>query len=88
MATYTITLTDAEVKAMEFVALSVQEWADNSVKTRAAHAIDQIYDQEVQRMQEDPDIDSIPTDKSQVVLDADIKSAKQRQEEYEAENEG
>jgi len=27
MTTYTIELNDAEVKAMEFVALSVQDWA-------------------------------------------------------------
>ena len=83
--TYTITLTDAEVKAMEFVALSVQDWADNSLKNRARIAIEEIYDLEVQRMTADPDINSVPTDKNQVVLDADIKSAAQGHEEYEAE---
>ena len=81
--TYTITLTDAEVKAMEFVALSVQDWADNSLKNRARIAIEEIYDLEVQRMTADPDISSVPTDKNQVVLDADIKSAAQRKEEAE-----
>ena len=85
MTTYTITLTDAEVKAMEYVALSVQEWADNSLKHRASQAIEEVYELEVQRMQEDPDISSIPTDKNQVVLDADIKSAAQREKERAAE---
>jgi len=36
-------------------------------------------------MTADPDINSVPTDKNQVVLDADIKSAAQGHEEYEAE---
>ena len=85
MATYTITLTDAETKAMEHVALSVQDWADNALKNRARIAIDEIYDAEVARMTADPLITSIPADKEAVVLAADIKSAAERQIESEAE---
>ena len=44
MTTYTITLTDAEVKAMEYVAFSVQDWADNALQNRARIAMDEIYD--------------------------------------------
>ena len=78
MTTYTITLTDSEKKAMEYVAVSVQDWADNALKNRARQAIDEIYNMEVARMTADPDITSIPADKDQVVLDADIKSAATR----------
>ena len=85
MATYTITLTDAEVKAMEYVALSVQDWADNALQNRARQAMDEIYDAEVARMTADPTITSIPADKEAVVLAADIKSAAVRQAEAEAE---
>jgi hypothetical protein len=85
MATYTITLTDAETKAMEHIALSVQDWADNALKNRARIAIDEIYDAEVARMTADPLITSIPADKEAVVLAADIKSAAERQIESEAE---
>ena len=85
MTTYTITLTDAEVKAMEYVALSVQDWADNALQNRARIAIDEIYDAEVARMTADPTITSIPADKEAVVLAADIKSAVVRQAESEAE---
>ena len=42
MADYTIKLTDTEDKAMSYCALSTQEWADNSIKTRARVAIDEI----------------------------------------------
>ena len=85
MTTYTITLTDAEVKAMEYVALSVQDWADNALQNRARIAMDEIYDTEVARMTADPTITSIPADKEAVVLAADIKSAAVRQAESEAE---
>ena len=78
MTTYTIELTDAEDKAMQYVAYSVQDWADNSLKNRARQAINQIYNFEVARMTADPDIDTIPADKNQVVLDADIETAKEK----------
>jgi len=85
MTTYTIELTDAETKAMEYVAFSVQDWADNALQNRARIAMDEIYDAEVARMTADPDITSIPADKEAVVLAADIKSAAVRQAESEAE---
>ena len=85
MTTYTIELTDAETKAMEYVAFSVQDWADNALQNRARIAMDEIYDAEVARMTADPDITSIPADKEAVVLAADIKSAAVRQAEAEAE---
>ena len=85
MATnYTTTLTDSEKKAMEYVAVSVQDWADNALQNRARIAIDEIYAAEVARMTADPDITSIPADKDAVVLAADIKSAATRQAEAEA----
>ena len=85
MTTYTIELNDAEVKAMEYVALSVQNWADNALQNRARIAMDEIYDSEVARMTADPTITSIPADKEAVVLAADIKSAAVRNAEAEAE---
>jgi len=87
MATYTIELNDAEVKALEYVVFSVQDWADNALKNRARLATDEIYDSEVARMTADPSITSIPADKDQVVLDADIKSAATRQAEADVADE-
>ena len=82
MATnYTVSITDAEKKAMEYIALSVQDWIDNVVDNRARIAMDEIYAAEVARMTADPDITSIPADKDAVVLAADIKSAATRQAE-------
>jgi hypothetical protein len=82
--TYTVSITDAEKKALEYIALSVQDWIDNAVDNRARIAIDEIYTAEVARMTADPAITSIPADKDAVVLAADIKSAATRQAEAEA----
>lgn len=79
MAEYTITLTDAEDKALRHVALDPQEWIDNAVHNRCRIAMDEIYNAEVARMTADPDITTIPADKNQVVLDADIQTASERQ---------
>lgn len=84
MATYTVTLTDAEDKALRHVTLDPQEWIDNAVHNRCRIAIDEIYAAEVERMTNDPDITSIPADKNQVVLDADVQTAAERQAEAEA----
>lgn len=82
MATnYTVSISDAEKKAMEYVAVSVQDWADNALHNRARIAIDEIYNSEVARMTADPDITTIPADKDAVVLAADIKSATTRNAE-------
>ena len=78
---FTITLTDAEAKALSYVALSPQAWADNAVKERARVAIDEIFQMEVRRMLEDPNTTEIPADRDAVVLAANIKSAAERQAE-------
>jgi len=85
MKQYTITLTDAEVKAMEHVTVDVQEWIENFVKVRARQAINDIYKAEVERMVNDPSIETIPANKEEVVLSATIKTAAEMQAEHEAE---
>jgi len=47
--------------------------------------MDEIYNEEVVRMTEDPAVTSIPADKEAVVLAADIKSVAVRNAESEAE---
>jgi len=41
---YTVTLTEAETKAMEYVAADPQDWIDNAAHNRARIAIDEICD--------------------------------------------
>ena len=78
MAEYTIELTEVEDKALWSIANTPQDWIENVVKERARKAINKIYESEVERMTDDPDITIIPADKTQVVLDADVPTAKEK----------
>jgi hypothetical protein len=49
-AHYTITLTDAENKALRHIAASPEDWINNAVHDRCRIAIDEIVAQEVERI--------------------------------------
>jgi hypothetical protein len=83
MATYTITLSDAEDKALKVVALSAQEWIDNAVHERCRIAIDEIVNAEVQRKLAAGE--SITGSKDDIVMAANVESAADRQARLEAE---
>jgi hypothetical protein len=83
MATYTITLTDAEDKALHFVAISAQDWMDNAVHERCRIAIDEIVNAEVQRKLAAGE--PITGSKDDIVMAANIESAAERQARMEAE---
>lgn len=76
--TYSITLTDAEDKAMSMIAVDVNEWVQNAVKARAAAAIDEVYARETQLMMANSAVTSIPTDKHGVVLASTQPTAAKR----------
>ena len=42
MPDITVSITDTENKGMEYVAASVQDWADNALTNRARIAVDEI----------------------------------------------
>lgn len=69
---YTITLSDAENKALGSVAASQQEWINNVVKERCRIAIDEIVNAEVQRKLAAGQ--TISGSKEDIVMGAPIKS--------------
>jgi hypothetical protein len=79
---YTITLTEAQDKALLYVAYDVQEWIQNVASERARIAMEEIFQLEVARMLADPTITEIPADREAVVLAANIQSAKERQDSF------
>jgi hypothetical protein len=83
MATYTITLTDAEDKALHVVALDAQDWIDNAVHERCRIAMEEIIAAEVQRLLGEGK--PITGTKDDIVMAAPIKSAAERQAEAEAQ---
>jgi len=83
MATYTITLTEAEDKAIRYLVDDPQDWIQNAAGSQAQRGVDAIYAVEVERMTADPNIVSIPANKEQVVLDAEVLSVVERNEQAE-----
>jgi hypothetical protein len=79
MTTYTITLSDAEDKALGFVAVSPDEWIQNVIYNRCRIAIEEIVAAEVQRKLAANE--TISGSKEDIVLAAPIKSAAEKQAE-------
>jgi hypothetical protein len=77
---YTVTLSDAEDKALGYVAVSQDEWIQNAVHERCRIAIEEILASEVQRLLAAGQ--PITGTKDDIVLAAPIKSAAEAQQEY------
>jgi hypothetical protein len=83
MTTYTITLTNAEDKALKSVAVSAQDWIDNAVHERCRIAMEEIVNAEVQRKLAAGQ--SITGSKEDIVMAANVESAVERNARIEAE---
>lgn len=87
MPDITVSITDTENKGMEYVAASVQDWADNALTNRARIAVDEIV-----KIYTDRALDEgvqIPATRELIVNDAFtrgwVKTAAQRNADAEAE---
>jgi hypothetical protein len=80
---FTITLSDAENKALGVVALNQNDWIQNAVHERCRIAIDEIVAAEVQRKLTAGE--PITGTKDDIVMAAQIESAAERQARFEAE---
>lgn len=76
MADYTITLTDAEDKALGVVALDKQEWIENAVKNRCRQAKEQIVDAEIKRIRDSGGTVSGTDD--EIVMAATVETAAEK----------
>jgi hypothetical protein len=83
MKTYTISLTEAEDKALSAVAIDQNEWIQHAVHERCRIAIEEIVSLEVQRKLAAGE--PITGTKDDLVLEADIETAAERQARIEAE---
>lgn len=80
---YTITLSDAEDKALSVVAFDQNEWIQNAIHERCRIAIEEIVQTEVQRLLAEGK--PITGSKDDIVLAAPIETAAARQARIEAE---
>ena len=83
MTTYTITLSDAEDKALGVVAFSQDDWIQNAVKERCRISIEEIVNAEVQRKLAAGE--AITGSKEDIVMAAQVESAAERQARVEAQ---
>ena len=81
---YTVTLTDTEKLAMEYIAYEPQDWVENAMKERARIAIDEIVKIAVDKFFEINE--SIPGSKDEIVADAYarnwVQTAKYKTDNY------
>jgi hypothetical protein len=83
MATFNITLSAAEEKALNFVASSADYWIQTAVHERCRIAIEEIVAAEVKRIAASGG--TLSGSKEDIVNAAPIKSAAERQAEFDAE---
>ena len=74
------TFSDAEVKALEWDIVSLQEWFDNFLHHKASRCIDRIV---LEHSDKQPNKLSL-AEKEQIVLDTPLKTAAERQAEEDA----
>jgi hypothetical protein len=80
---YTITLSEAENKALASVVYDTNEWIQHAIHERCRVAIEEIVAAEVQRLLNEGK--PITGSKEDIVLAADIETAKEQHERLEAE---
>lgn len=79
---YTITLTEAQDKAFRCVAVDPQDFLQNYANVYTDGAIEEIVNKEIQKSLASGG--TISGTKDDIILAADIKSAAQKQAEFEA----
>jgi hypothetical protein len=86
MPNITITLTDTQMKGLEYAAVSPQEWAENAVTNRARIANDEIIQMYTTRALDEGV--QIPATRDEIVTDAFarawVKTATDREAEAQA----
>ena len=76
----TVEIDDVEKKALEMEMVSIQEWLDNAIHSRAAHAIHAVAAAELARLRADPAVTVVPSSERVLAMQAVVESAAQREE--------
>jgi hypothetical protein len=84
--TYTITLSDAQDKALSIIAIDQQDWIENAVFERCRVAIEDIVNAEVQRKLAAGE--PITGSKEDIILAADVQTAAEVKAAQDAQYEG
>jgi hypothetical protein len=79
MSQITFELTDLEATILAHIALDPMDYIANLVEWQANLATDEIVEMEVQRMIADPATTTIPSDRNQILSNAVLVPASERQ---------
>jgi hypothetical protein len=79
MSQITFELTDLQATILAHIALDPMDYITNIVEWQANLATDEIVEMEIQRMIADPNTTSIPSDRNQIVENAVLTPAAERQ---------
>lgn len=80
MPQITFELTDLEAKVLEHIALDPLDFIENLTQWQARLAMDEVVEAEVARMIADPNCPTIPADKNEIVANAELIPAAERQQ--------
>lgn len=83
MPDYTITLTDAEDKALAHECLSPQQWIENCIKVKCRKSIKRIVEKEIKRIRNEGGTVSGTDD--EIVMAADIETGAEIRARLDAE---
>lgn len=83
MPEFTVTLSDVEFRAFQHVAVDPAAWIQNVASERARLAIQEIVDLEINRMMNDPEVSDIPATHDEIVNNANLPTAAERQQALE-----
>ena len=83
MPSYTVTLTDAEDKALSVIASNKQEWINNAIKNRCRISKEEIVTSEIARIRAAGGTVSGTDD--EIVMAANVETAAERQTRLQAE---
>jgi hypothetical protein len=73
-------LTDTEYMVLKHIALNPMDYIENICHWQANVSIDEIVQLEMARMLADPSIETIPSDRNQIVMNASIQLAAEREQ--------
>lgn len=79
MAQIIFELTDLEAQVLAHIAADPEDWLQNLVDWQVRLAKDEIVESEIARMIADPNCPAIPSDKDEIVLQAKLIPAAERQ---------
>lgn len=78
--TITLEFNDLEEKCLKYFAADPEEWVRNFIEARIFAAKQEIYQAEVRRMTDDPNITNIPANVDVVVEQAEVRFANEQPE--------